>query len=148
MEFSIKGNSPYNHWFTMNFEEFTWYHLAVTYSKAGKYAKLYVNGKLEEQRTYKKATSPKLDDFEMGAWNKQRYFKGMISDLRIWNKVRTEDQIRENMVKLSDANDKSLIGRWQLNEGKGKVALDTSANDNTGVFGGELAWTAECVEKE
>jgi len=96
----------------MKFEEFTWYHVAVVYSKAGKYAKLYVNGKFEEQKTYKKTIQPKLDDFEMGAWYNHRFFKGIISDLRIWKSIRTEKQIAENMLKLSDFKSKSLIGRW------------------------------------
>jgi hypothetical protein len=54
LEFSIRGNSPQDQWFAFKFEEFTWYHVAVVYSRTGKYVKLYVNGKFEEQRTYKK----------------------------------------------------------------------------------------------
>jgi hypothetical protein len=41
-----------------------------------------------------------------------------------------------------DAKSSSLVGRWQLNEGKGKVALDSSKKDNTGVFGGNLSWSS------
>jgi hypothetical protein len=46
-----------------------------------------------------------------------------------------------------DAKSNKLVGRWQLNEGKGKVALDSSPKDNTGVFGGDLSWTNECSQK-
>jgi len=50
-------------------------------------------------------------------------------------------------LNAKDAASKSLLGRWQLNEGKGKVALDSSKSDNTGVFGGNLQWTDECQAK-
>jgi len=89
LEFSIRGNSPQDQWFAFKFEEFTWYHIAVVFSRTGRYVKLYVNGKFEEQKTYRRAIQPMLDDFEIGAWNRHRFFKGVITDLRVWKQVRS-----------------------------------------------------------
>lgn len=55
------------------------------------------------------------------------------------------------MMRLNnkDAKSKTLVGRWQLNEGKGKVALDSSAvkKPSTGLFVGGLTWTDDCKVK-
>lgn len=47
------------------------------------------------------------------------YFGGTIDELRIWNSVRTQNEIRENMFLIVDGLDTDLKGYWQFNENTG-----------------------------
>lgn len=47
------------------------------------------------------------------------HFSGTIDELRIWNTVRTEAQIRANNFLVVDGLDTDLIGYWQFNENTG-----------------------------
>lgn len=64
-------------------------------------------------------------------------FKGSMSDVRLWNVARSATQIQQNMYTLSDKT--GLIGRWQLGEGAGQVATDTSGRGNHGRLGASEA---------
>ena len=54
-----------------------------------------------------------------------RWFTGNIDEVRLWNVVRTEEQIQEYMNKKLDAKTEGLIGYWTFDEISGNV-LDNS----------------------
>ena len=60
--------NPYNVWWDITFQENTWYHLAVVYSKSAKTSTLYVNGKKIQTAKYSRANQVRLDDFDIGSW--------------------------------------------------------------------------------
>lgn len=47
------------------------------------------------------------------------YFAGTMDELRLWNTVRTEAQIRQNNFLIMDGLDTDLVGYWQFNENTG-----------------------------
>jgi len=67
-----------------------WYYVAFTWSPSGR--KLYVNGVLEASNTRSNnlgfATLAKI-----GSWGNESYLNGLIDDLRISNRARTDEEI-------------------------------------------------------
>ncbi len=58
------------------------------------------------------------------------YFSGTVDELRIWNSVRTEAEIRENNHLIVDGLDTDLIGYWQFNENTGVSTVNTITSNN------------------
>jgi hypothetical protein len=50
-------------------------------------------------------------------------FNTQVSELRIWNIVRTRDQIRENMYTINPTTP-GLLGYWRMNDGSGNTFKD------------------------
>ena len=73
----------------------TWYHLVGTYD--GSYLRLYVNGILEGTPT---AQTGNVRDngynFIMGVAQTNKYYHGLIDDVRIYNYARTQEQIYQD----------------------------------------------------
>ncbi len=77
-------------------------------------------------------------------------FDGNISQVRIWDNVRTEAELNDNKEICIDGSTPNLMAYWELNDGAGQVA-----EDKTGAADGELGatpsvdssdptWTGEC----
>ncbi|WP_035843147.1 LamG domain-containing protein, partial [Crocinitomix catalasitica] len=60
-------------------------------------------------------------------------YEGNISQLRIWDVVRTADEILDNKDLSIPGDSPNLVGYWELNDGSGQVATD-----KTGTADGQL----------
>ena len=71
-----------------------WYHFAVTVdTSADRVANLYVNGVLENTGTGGSGT-PYLGPLNFGAWtNNQRFYHGLMDDIRIYDHVLSEAEV-------------------------------------------------------
>lgn len=67
-----------------------------------------------------------------------RNFPGYIGKLRYYNVVLTDDEC--SRIFRSDDVTRGLIGKWNLDEGSGSTATDTSGNGNNGTITNAL-WT-------
>ncbi|WP_436516652.1 LamG-like jellyroll fold domain-containing protein [Ekhidna sp. To15] len=63
------------------------------------------------------------------------YFGGTVDELRIWNVVRTENEIRESNFLILDGLDTDLVGYWQFNENTGS-ATENIITSNQGTLSG------------
>ena len=104
-----------------------WHHIAVTYDSTT--CQIYVDGKLTTSEVISKPVD-NTDDrvINVGA-NVGTYangFTGSIDEVRIWDDVRTEAEIRANMFSEVSSGD-GLVQNWRFNEGTGD-----SANANVG----------------
>lgn len=61
-------------------------------------------------------------------------FGGLLKDVRIWNIIRTEDEIRANHQKQLAGTEAGLVGYWRMEEGTGTTLADSSPNSNTGTI--------------
>ena len=65
------------------------------------------------------------------------YFKGELDEIRIWNNVRTPEQIRAFMCRQLDnpTSETNLVGYWRFDEGYGQIAHDYSRYNHQGRLG-------------
>ena len=131
-----------------------WYHIAaVSGSKTG--IKLYINGARVEGdpfiRKYEKfddgihdpeykwvsdtLATATFDDISGGMnyigksnWPKDELFHGYISEFRIWNTVRTRDQIKNTMVTQLAGDEAGLVGYWRFDRAEGNSVKDLTGN--------------------
>ncbi len=121
-----------------------WVHIAVT--KSGNTVKLYVNGKLDATGTI--TATPSVNQmtianvFQNGSYHSSRYeFPGKIDEVRIWNIVRTEAEIKANMFKEIGTN-ANLIGYYKMSDGSGTTLTDNSGNGKNGTLTNGPLWKA------
>ncbi len=54
------------------------------------------------------------------------YYNGAMDEVRVWNLVRTEDQIAAEMFNPLTGTETGLVGYWRLDTGSGSVAFDSA----------------------
>lgn len=99
-----------------------WTHVAATW-KAGERQKLYINGELELDTPAGPSPAPALstDTIMVGAWlntsgNDSYHFNGTMSEVRMWDRERTQSEIRGEMNHAIDDTRNGLIFNLHLNE--------------------------------
>ncbi len=110
-----------------------WYHLAGTYD--GSNVKIYINGVLEDTKAHSGNINSTSSIVLMGGTtSNNRYFDGLMDEVRIWSSSRTQEEIRQNMyVELSDS-EIGLLAYYKLNEVDGSTAVA----DAKGTYHGSL----------
>ncbi len=108
-----------------------WQHVAVTYDNISA-IKLYING--IEQSTiapFDNASGPVASGSQLWmigeAASKQRAFEGAIDEFRVWNLVRSSNELRNNMHQSLSGNESGLLLYLPMNEGIGNQTLDQTS---------------------
>jgi hypothetical protein len=113
----------------------TWTHIAVTNS--GSSISWYVNG--QPQGTHYFTNGPILNTSELllGRSSLERgYLSGELDEVRIWNSVRTPEQIMENFNLRITGIPLDLVGYWGFDEAINEQNIyDLSLYANHGVLG-------------
>ena len=109
------------------FEVDKWYHLAVVFD--GSSIKLYVNGELDGQvdaprRPITLCGTTDKRRFCIGSSLNSRFLNGSISEVRVWKKALTQNEIQNNMCYISPDYYQDMIAYWRFNEGEGSVIKD------------------------
>ncbi|MHA1739068.1 MAG: LamG domain-containing protein, partial [Candidatus Heimdallarchaeota archaeon] len=115
-----------------------WTHVAITANSAG--SKLYINGILDDEGG---AADFDYNTFRFGGqWNGASYesIDGMMDEVRLWNDVRSEAEIRENMFKTLVGDESNLVAYYNLDNEYGAVAQSYPVEANDGQVGGGPAW--------
>lgn len=119
-----------------------WFHIAATFCKNTQQACIYINGEL-------KVTKPldaniQYQDVEeltigyshlvFGMQSYRYYWNGMIGNIRIWNYVRTQDEIQRFMLRGLLGIEKGLVLLYTFKPGmkSGDVVIDQSLLKNDG----------------
>lgn len=106
-----------------------WMHVAAVYDMPSQRAYLYRNGVLE-------ASAPITNDlnvvrynnyFGRSNWLADDYFKGYMKEIRIWDTVRTPDQIMYYMNHPLAGNEPNLLAYYPAAEGDGTVLTNTAS---------------------
>ena len=76
-----------------------------------------------------------------GVYGNDRWFNGNMSDIRVWDVVRSQVEIQNNLH-TSSFSSPNLIGHWGLDEGSGTTSFDkTSNNNDADIYG--ASWSNE-----
>ena len=126
-----------------------WTHIAVTFDRHGSTPKviIYANGIAIDSANFSALNNPtasisgngkhtRLCQDETGNYlfNGNHYkYKGYLDEVRIWNTVRTADEIRSNMCHKLTGTESGLVANYDFNDGAG-----TSLTNKTGAEDGAL----------
>jgi len=116
-----------------------WTHLAGVI-EGGVSAKVYLNGNLLINETISISPSTGSLKVIMGRIM-DKYFKGMARDFRIWNTVRTQQQIQDNMLADLVGNESGLIALWKANEMIGTTLTDSVGSNDATATG--ISWVTD-----
>ncbi len=114
----------------------TWTHMAVSKENLpeGKAVmKLYINGEKDAELELIAGYNAPSNNLWMSgssARDTRRKAIGLIGEVRVWESVLGREDIRDNMHRKLDGDEKGLAGYWKLNEGEGGTALDSTPNSN------------------
>lgn len=134
----------------LQFESGKWYHVAVTFDRGA--IKVYVNGAEKLSASVSKTSvslGAKHTNEEDGSrcfwvgysYSSDRYFDGVVSEARIWNRALTAEEIQAaNHFYTVDSASEGLIAYWKFNEGSGTLAKDYSANGYDLTIENEPKW--------
>ena len=129
-----------------------WYHVALTYDTETKTAAIYVDGKLQSRIEDYGTDEPinlgkqKKGDFKFKIGHSYgerddmtRHLDGEICEVRIWNTVRSQEEIWKNMYDV-DPQSPGLCAYWKFNEGTGNIAKDYTGHGNDAISYDKAVW--------
>lgn len=105
-----------------------WNHVAVTFD--GSLMKVYINGELKVTDSHYAGQTPVSTPIRYIGKTTDS-FRGVLDEVRIWNVVRTEDEIKINRNSNLTGTETGLIGYWNFDNGSSPVP-DLSVNENNG----------------
>ncbi|MBI5402146.1 MAG: T9SS type A sorting domain-containing protein [Ignavibacteriae bacterium] len=123
-----------------------WSHVAMTWSSGG-YLKAYINGVEVISAASLALTITNSNYFVIGKapWisPSQGLFKGRMDEVRVWNVVRTQAEIKSGMYKELAGNETGLRMYFKMSNGSGSTVSDNQTNvtANTGTING-ATWKA------
>jgi hypothetical protein len=127
-----------------------WVHVAATWKQSTGAMQLYINGVLEASATggtNLRNAPPRITMGEIQT-NISR-FTGSIDEVRIWNTVRTQAQIKANMFNKNLSNSASgLVAYYKMNEGSGTTAANSCTNTSSidGTLTNGPTWSASPIQ--
>ena len=107
-----------------------WHHFAVTWEK-GDFLKSYFDGYPLGSVMASSTSIPNiLAEVLLGSrLGRQDFLEGIIDEVRIWNDVRTRNEILANANRLPNPDTESnLVAYWNFNSGTGEKVEDISQN--------------------
>jgi len=124
-----------------------WMHLAVTEDGSGNVI-IYKNGvQVKTGTTAIPAEGPRTKSYiAKSNWFSDECFDGKLDEIRVWNIVRTQAEIQNNMNTELTGNESGLVAYYKFNEGTGQIATDSAGNyngtlgDSTGSDSADPTW--------
>ena len=123
-----------------------WTHVAMTYDADKGEMIVYMNGlKACESTSFNCGTVNIVGNgtdrnFLIGkSYDDNRDLRGCISEVRVWNVVRTQEEIANNFYTI-DPNTEGLVGYWKFDDNSSFVVKDYSPNGNDAKAANSLTW--------
>lgn len=124
-----------------------WHHIAVTWNCEIDTIEIHVDG-ISREVTYLRQETPSnftnfAEDFLMGSdiWGDGGVV-GVLTDVRIWTTIRTEQEINDNKGRILTGDEPRLFAYWRLDEWQGDTAYDSTANNHHGSLVDNPQWFA------
>jgi len=131
---------------TMSAYEGKWIHVAVTVDVSAKDIKFYINGELQSSTANDQNAISIYDgtsDFRIGSSGASNYLNGLISNVRVWSDIRTQQEIQDNMYSILTGTDNNLVGSWfnDANDYNDDAGTNNLTAVNSPVFSTNVPWT-------
>jgi hypothetical protein len=103
----------------------TWHHVAATMQASSRTLTIYLDGKRVHQvRLDAHSATGNTRPLTIGRNGSRGRWRGNLDDVRIWNVVRSEAQIRSAYEEELDDAPAGLVGNWKFNERRGASSAD------------------------
>ncbi len=134
-EWGGTGSNPGN----QALEEDVWYFVSFVWDADGKVT-LYIDGEKDAEFDIENPTLDDGENFRIAGRpdGSEKEWEGNISDATLWQGVRTQEDIREEMNTPPSGDEEGLVGYWPMNEGEGETAYDKSDGENHGTINGAV----------
>ncbi|MBU2651072.1 MAG: VCBS repeat-containing protein [Bacteroidetes bacterium] len=112
-----------------------WQHIAVTYDAAG-LVTMYINGEAQTLTIINPPNGPVIHNADkqliIGKSATMPYssFNGIIDEARVWESIRSQEEVETHMDHYLIGNESGLLGYWKFNEGAGPEAVDLTGHGN------------------
>ncbi len=118
----------------------TWTHLAIVRDTLNNQIYFYFNGVSETVGYTEDATGGTASIGSVGAADvvviTYLPYDGLLDEVRIWNDIRTQAEIRNNMNQTISGSSANLVAYWTMNDGSGQTMTDSqSSGNNDGTLG-------------
>ncbi|RYZ40296.1 MAG: LamG domain-containing protein, partial [Sphingobacteriales bacterium] len=122
---------------TSNINTGQWIHVAMTRKESTGDSKLYINGVLEASGNTQARGAMQSGGIRIGGrTDGNNFFNGSLDDIRIWNVVRTENQIKSGMNNSYPADTATLTDNFTFNENTGATTDNLSSATNGTLMNG------------
>ncbi|MCK5562217.1 MAG: LamG domain-containing protein, partial [Thermoplasmata archaeon] len=124
----------------------TWYHIAAKFDKTASTMSMYLDGVMTDSTSLsgiRSGTSKLFIGYDGWPGN---FFNGKIDDVAIFDRALSPTEIQRHMtngVGGGSSLPTSLAGYWNLDEGTGDLAHDSSGNKNVGIIYGRTTAVTE-----
>ncbi|NET60261.1 MAG: Dyp-type peroxidase [Symploca sp. SIO2E6] len=145
IRFTTYNRKDYDTTTVIQLEDGNWHHLAVVLD-GNNDASFYVDGELKQRISGTAPADNNQSPCKIGVGQRNHtcdpieYWKGNLSDIRLWNCIRSEAEIEANMNQRLTGEEAGLVGYWPLEEGKGNIVQDLTKNANYGLIHGNATW--------
>ncbi|MDP6169559.1 MAG: LamG domain-containing protein [Candidatus Marinimicrobia bacterium] len=141
---------------TSNIQSNTWHHVALTLNGGNDVTNNAFKGYLDGTQ-FGSGQGSKLwnhggdvsiarnrdTKFHTGDYNSEKYFGGLIDEVRLWNTTRTQAQISEHKDAILEGDESGLTAYYDFQEGTGSVANDgQTQSNNDGSIKNNPSWTS------
>lgn len=117
-----------------------WVHIAVVWDATTGDRIYYQNGEVVASDTKASGSVSLKNNCYVGySWDDSRWLPGEISELRVWNIQRTQEQIASSMY-FVDPMTPGLLAYWKFNEGSGNQIMDATGNGTNLTGSGTPEW--------
>ncbi|NEO97557.1 MAG: hypothetical protein F6K58_02360 [Symploca sp. SIO2E9] len=133
------GGSDYEIASTSACKNDIWHHFAAV--KNDSEQKLYLDGALVTTSTVADNLTEALGVVIGRLGNRsKRHFNGLIDEVRLWNRARSDDEIKTDLNHRLVGNEVGLESYWRFDEGSGDTVYDQTENANHGTIQGDTVW--------
>ncbi len=115
-----------------------WVHVAMSYDIEKNLMSCYINGELKGTKVVDFTPVAGEQPLILGRDSRDSMnLKGEVSDIRIWSRTRSAEEIKADFNKTLNGDEKGLIANYLLNDTEKGIFYDSSVNENHAV----PAWT-------
>jgi len=109
--------------FSSNLEAGKWTNIAITRARENRSVSVYLNGNLVQTQTYGASSAQPGDHttdmvFGAGKNGSWAHFNGALDEIKIWSVLRTEDELKEDMVCVPLGNEPDLKAYYDFETGQ------------------------------
>jgi hypothetical protein len=110
-----------------------WYHLSLSYNSLTGETTMYLDGEFIGESTVNPGDQwvpdvPEVDMIVGKVYDETSYYEGIIDEFRIWNRVKTSEEIDRDYKRVLVGNEEGMFGYYRFDEGFGYSAYDVSRN--------------------